>query len=68
MAERELIINEYFNPLYGVFIIIPPRTLFWRGYNASFPSISTRPAYYSSKEIAKDYVRNKKKKTNSTLL
>ena len=60
MAERELIINEELPPLYGDFIIIPAKRLFWRGYDTSFPAVSDRPAYYSSKEIASGYVRSGK--------
>ena len=55
MAERELVFNEELTPLYGDFIEIPANSLFWRGYDASFSSISTRPAYYSSIEIAYAY-------------
>jgi hypothetical protein len=60
MAEKELIIDDDLIPLYGDFIIIPPKRLFWRGYDTTFSIVSDRPAYYSSKEIASGYVRTGK--------
>lgn len=58
MAEKELVIDEELIPLYGDFIHIPAQRLFWRGYDASFPAISDRPAYYSSQGIAMGYLRH----------
>lgn len=57
MAEKELVIDEELPPLYGDFIHIPARRLFWRGYDSSFPALSDRPAYYSSQGIAMGYLR-----------
>jgi hypothetical protein len=52
---RELHIEDTFSPMYGDTIQIPPRTLVWRGYDPKYPAISTRPAYFSMKEIASGY-------------
>ena len=43
-------------PLYGSIIELPANVILWRGYNRAFPVISSRAAYYSSKEVAMGYV------------
>ena len=65
MVERELIIDERISPIYGEFIHIPQRTLFWRGYDSSFPAVSDRPTYYTSKENANEFIYTEKDKLNS---
>ena len=50
--------EEPFDPLYGSVIEIPEYTILWRGYNTSYPVLSDRPSYYSSKEVASGYVLN----------
>lgn len=49
-----------FDPLYGSPIEIPAYSILWRGYHTTYPSLSDRPSYYSSKEVASGYVVNDK--------
>jgi hypothetical protein len=51
----ELIIESGNLPLYGDIITIPNNCIFWRGYDAAYPIISNRPAYYGSRETANAY-------------
>lgn len=60
----ELDWNAPFNPLYGSPITLPPHVILWRGHDTAFPAISSRPAYYSSQEIASTYVRATHKLTS----
>ena len=46
------------SPLYGHTIDIPENTILWRSYDASYPAIGNRFAYYSSKSIAEGYRQN----------
>ena len=55
MTFLELQIEDTFSPVFGDRIIIPPNTVMWRGYDPKYPVISTRPAYFSMKEIARGY-------------
>jgi hypothetical protein len=48
------------SPLYGTPIIIPANTILWRSYDTSYPAISNRFAYYSSKNVAEGYKSNTK--------
>lgn len=45
-------------PLYGSTITIPENTILWRSYDTQFPAIGDRFAYYSSKQVAKEYKQN----------
>ena len=55
MTFLELQIEDTFSPVFGDRIVIPPKTVIWRGYDPTYPPISTRPAYFSMKEIASGY-------------
>jgi hypothetical protein len=48
---------DTFLPVYGSHIDIPTNTVFWRGYDKSYPSITDRSAYYGDKDAAKEYVK-----------
>lgn len=49
--------NRDFAPLYGDLITIPSNTIFWRGYDPKYPSISDRPAYFGNQEFAQGYAQ-----------
>ncbi len=51
----ELDWSSYFNPYYGDTINLPEGLLLWRAYETNAPSICSRPAQYSSKEVASSY-------------
>jgi hypothetical protein len=52
---RVLDFEKQFSAIYGGTIEIPPNTIFWRGYDPTYPTISSRPAYYGTEETAKSY-------------
>lgn len=56
MSVKELIFTS-FEPYYGERIIIPPKTLLWRGYDTTYEPISDRPTYFSMKHIAMGYAK-----------
>ena len=47
--------EDSFSPLYGDVFKIPAGTIFWRGFDPNYPSISERPAYYSNRLVANGY-------------
>jgi hypothetical protein len=51
----ELEWEKYFEPLYGMPIVLPPNTLLWRGYDTRYNSIPDRYGYFSSAAIAHEY-------------
>jgi hypothetical protein len=53
----ELVWEDKFEPLYGSVVEIPPYSILWRAYDTSYPSISERPTYFSSKETAERYCK-----------
>jgi hypothetical protein len=56
----ELNWEEPFDPLFGSPIKIPEHTVLWRGYDTDYPSVSERPAYFSSKQVANWYIKDSK--------
>ena len=54
---RVLDFEKQFSAIYGDTIEIPANTIFWRGYDPTYPTISSRPAYYGTEETAKSYKR-----------
>ena len=52
---RILDFEKQFTAIYGDTIEIPANTIFWRGYDPTYPIISSRPAYYGTEETAKGY-------------
>lgn len=56
---RILDFEEQFSTIYGDTIEIPVNTIFWRGYDPTYPTISSRPAYYGTEETANSYLRKK---------
>jgi hypothetical protein len=51
----ELDWEEQYDPLYGSPIILPERTLLWRGYDTRYDAISDRYAYYSAMDTVMSY-------------
>lgn len=47
--------DDNFLPLYGSTIMIPTGAILWRGFDPNYPAISSRPAYYGSKQFAQGY-------------
>jgi hypothetical protein len=60
---QDLNIDDDFMECYGRYITIPEKTVFWRGYDKNYDSVSDRPAYYGSRSIATEYAN----KNNRTL-
>jgi hypothetical protein len=56
---RILDFEEQFSTIYGDTIEIPANTMFWRGYDPTYPTISSRPAYYGTEETANSYLIRK---------
>ena len=53
----ELVFDDDFLELYGDYIYIPEKTVFWRGYDIHYSAVSDRPAYYGSRSIANEYAK-----------
>jgi len=47
--------EEYFDPLYGSSVIIPPNCVMYRGYDTRYPIVSDYPSHYSSINVAQSY-------------
>ena len=58
---KEIELEGWNIPLYGDTIEIPENTIFYRGYDINYPTISDRPAYYGSLRTAAGYARNVEK-------
>jgi hypothetical protein len=56
MEYKEIDWETPFSPAYGV-VRIPANLILYRGYDTKYPSVSTRPAYYSGREIAISYAK-----------
>jgi hypothetical protein len=54
---RILDFEKQFSAIYGDTIEIPANTIFWRGYDPTYPTISSRPAYYGTNETANSYTQ-----------
>ena len=54
---RILDFEKGFRTIYGGTIDIPPNTIFWRGYDPTYPTISSRPAYYGTLDTADSYLQ-----------
>ena len=47
--------DDDFLPMYGIPISIISNTILWRGCDPKYESISDRPSYYGSQQIAQEY-------------
>ena len=47
--------EEYFDPLYGSFMLLLPGCAFYRGYDTRYPPVSDWPSHYSTKHVASAY-------------
>lgn len=47
--------DEYFNPLYGSYMLIPQNAVFFRGYDKRYPVVSDWPSHFSTEHVASSY-------------